>query len=932
MPSIVALDLETTGLDSTRDAIIEIGAVKFNGRRVEDEWQTLINPLRAIPRQITQLTGINNEMVRYAPSFQEVVQDLEAFVGDCPILGHNVSFDLGFLRNRGVLLHNDKVDTYALAVVLLPGAGRYNLGALGQALGIPLLATHRALDDARVTRAVYVQMRERILALPLELLTEIARLGDHLDWGADWIFRQVLRARAREPISSRRAHDGPHGLLFDGHRPPPPAPLVPDAEPISLDPDEVAAILEHGGAFSHHFPQFEYRPQQVDMLRKVTWALSEGRHMMVEAGTGVGKSVAYLIPAALWAIQNNTRVVVSTNTINLQDQLSKKDIPDITSALEIPLRFTVVKGRSNYLCPRRLETLRRQGPENAEEIRVLAKVMVWLEETQTGDRQELNLNTSGERAVWERISAADEACTNETCLRRMGGICPLYQVRQEAQSAHLLIVNHALLLADIATGNRVLPEYDYLVVDEAHHIESAVTNALSFRVTQGEVERTVRELGRPNAGTMGRLLAILQDFADPDQFAAINHLVDQTTSHAFQFQNQARNFFIAVDEFLLDQRGGRDLGAYGQQVRILPATRTQPAWMDVEIAWDDVQRSLASLVVTLEKLGETMGDLLEGGYDEIEDAYNNLSNIYRRLGELNQHVNGLVFESSPDLVYWAEVQAGGRRLALQAAPLHIGSLMQTHIWYEKSSAILTSATLTTNGEFDYIRGRLFAEDADEVTLGSPFDYENQTLLYLINNVPEPNDRQGQQRAVEQGLIQLCRATGGRTLVLFTAYAQLQRTSRAITGPLAEDGIIVYQQGSGASPHTLLENFKTAEQAVLLGTRSFWEGVDVPGEALSVLAIVRLPFNVPSEPMIAARAETFESPFLEYSLPEAILRFRQGFGRLIRTQHDLGVVAIFDRRILTKQYGRLFIESLPTCEVKIGSLQNLAEAAAQWLNM
>jgi DNA polymerase-3 subunit epsilon/ATP-dependent DNA helicase DinG len=240
--------------------------------------------------------------------------------------------------------------------------------------------------------------------------------------------------------------------------------------------------------------------------------------------------------------------------------------------------------------------------------------------------------------------------------------------------------------------------------------------------------------------------------------------------------------------------------------------------------------------------------------------------------------------------------------------------------------------LTTAGEFDYIRGRLYANDAYDLALGSPFDYENATLLYLPNNIPEPNDRHGHQRAVENCLIHLCRATFGRTLVLFTSYAQLKKTSSAIGPALADQGILIYEQGEGASPHTLLENFKNADQAVLLGTRSFWEGVDIPGETLSVLVIVKLPFDVPSDPIVAARAETFEDPFHQYAIPEAVLRFRQGFGRLIRTETDRGVVVILDRRVLTKRYGRAFIDSLPQCTFRTGPLQDLPQQAATWLNL
>jgi DNA polymerase-3 subunit epsilon/ATP-dependent DNA helicase DinG len=258
--------------------------------------------------------------------------------------------------------------------------------------------------------------------------------------------------------------------------------------------------------------------------------------------------------------------------------------------------------------------------------------------------------------------------------------------------------------------------------------------------------------------------------------------------------------------------------------------------------------------------------------------------------------------------------------------------MEKFIWHEKQSVILTSATMTTAGEFDYIRGRLFATDAYEISLGSPFDYENSTLLYIPNNIPEPGDRYGHQRAVEHSLMQLCRATEGRCLVLFTSYAQLKKTSQSIGPALSDRGILVYEQGEGASPHALLESFKSSERAVLLGTRSFWEGVDIPGEALSVLVIVKLPFDVPSDPIIAARSETFDDPFHQYTLPEAVLRFRQGFGRLIRTETDRGVVVILDRRVLTKRYGQLFISSLPQCTQRVGPIQDLPREAVKWLNI
>lgn len=934
MTALVALDIETTGLDSQKDAIIEIGAVRFNGHRVEGEWETLIHPGRPIPPFITQLTGITDQMLLRAPAVKDVLPDLVRFIGDAPILGHSIGFDLSFLRRQGkdLFAGNDIIDTYELASILLPDAGRYNLGALAQALGVLLPANHRALDDANATRGVYLQLLEEAKDLPLNLLAEIVRLSDPIEWAGYWFFRQVLRLRSNEIVAAHQVRHAYHGPLFEGRYIPPASPLQPLENPIGLKPAEVNAILEYGGAFSHHFAGFEYRPQQVAMLDAVTRAISNGRHLMVEAGTGTGKSLAYLIPAALWAVQNNTRVVISTNTINLQDQLINKDIPDLRDALGLDLRATVLKGRANYLCPRRLENLRKRGPETPEEVRVLGKILVWLQNTVTGDRAELNLNGQAERDVWTHVSAEDEGCTTENCLKRTGGICPYYRARQSAQSSHLLIVNHALLLSDVATGNRILPDYDILIVDEAHHIEEATTSALSYRLTQADIERMLRELGGSKSGAMGWLLAATQDVLSPGEYASLHFLVDRATDLAFQVENLSKGFFTAIDKFLFEQRDGRPVGNYSHQERILSATRTQPAWGEVELAWDDAQRTLQPLIDALAKLLQAAAEILTELHEEDEELFSRLSNLYRRFMEMNDNLNALVFKPDPEKIYWVEINTGGWRLAVNAAPLHIGHLMQQYLWNEKSSVILTSATLTAAGEFDYIRSRLYAEDADELALGSPFDFENATLLYLANDIPEPGDRQGHQRAVENGLIQLCRATGGRALVLFTSYEQLRRTSQAISNVLARDDIYVYEQGEGASPHSLLETFRSSDRAVLLGTRAFWEGVDIPGEALSVLVIVKLPFDVPSDPIVSARAETFDEPFQQYSLPEAILRFRQGFGRLIRTQNDRGVVAILDRRILTKRYGRLFIESLPTCNMQVGPLANLPRLASRWLNI
>ncbi len=931
MNSLVALDIETTGLDPERDAITEIGAVRFSGSRIDAEWSTLINPRRPIPPMISQLTGITNEMVQNAPLLPDVLPNLAEFIGDRSVIGHNVRFDLSFLQQSHILQSNDVIDTYELASVLLPTASRYNLSALGQILGVPVPTAHRALNDAHTTFAVFIRLVEKAKSLPIELLNEIVRLSQPFNWDANAVFQEIQK---NHPNASGLQNFGlfPYENLFKIQGQEQIHKLTPLDPPIPLDIEEVAGFLEYGGTFSRIFSTYEYRPQQVEMTRAVANSINENLHLLVEAGTGIGKSYAYLIPAAIFATSNQRRVVISTNTINLQDQLINKDVPDLTKALGLDLRVAVLKGRINYLCPRKLDLMRQRMPENVDELRLLAKILVWLWSGGTGDRTEININGPAERDAWAMLSAEDEGCKNETCLGRMGGACPFFKVHRAAENAHLVIVNHALLLTDVATGNRIIPDYDHLIIDEAHHLETATTNALSFRVNLPDLHRLLNELGGTNSGVIGHILRLLHVVLTPADYANCFQAAQKITDHIFHLDQSNRQFFLRLGEFLEIERDGQPISLYGQQTRITSAIRTQPAWVDVEMAWDLVHESFIQLVGLLTNFYQSIGDIDPAHSEALSDLQTSLGTINRRISEADNYINGLVSNPSPDQIYWVEISPKNHSLSLQVAPLFIGPLVENHLWHQKSSVILTSATLTTDCRFDYLRERLNADEAEELSLGSPFDYESSALLYLVNDIPEPSDGANHQRSVEQILARLSKATGGRLLALFTSYAQLRRTSQAIAPILADAGILVYEQGEGASPNSLLETFRVSERAILLGTRAFWEGVDIPGDALSTLVIVKLPFDVPSDPIIAARSETYEDPFNEYHLQEAILRFRQGFGRLIRTQSDRGVVTILDRRVISKKYGKLFIQSLPKCTIQLGSMQDLPKAAARWLNV
>ena len=937
----VAVDLETTGLDPERDAIIEIGAVKFRGDEVLGTWSNLVNPGRPIPYQIEQLTGITNQDVRKAPPLRSLTRPFAHFVGQHPIVGHNVRFDLGFLQRQGLLRENLPIDTFELASILMPHTARYSLGRLADTLGIQFATRHRALDDAKATMLLFLALLEQASQLDLKIIQEINRAAVHSRWPLHQVFQDLEQDRARyafagsigQQLMAKGTLDGRGSvsLFFDDEEKV--KPLQPSRHPQPLDETALIELLEEGGLLARTFPGYEYRPQQIQVLQAVADAFNESQHLLVEAGTGIGKSLAYLLPAIYFAVQNGERVVISTNTINLQEQIYNKDIPTLQEILPFEFHAALVKGRSNYVCQRRLDIFRRNRRLNAQEMRLLAKVLVWLPSTTTGDRSELFLPTYAEQALWHHISAEAETCSLDRCRYRQKGQCFFYRAHQKAESAHLIIVNHALLLSDVAVQNRVLPPYRYLVVDEAHHLEAATTHQLSFTTDQRTLERLLNDISQePGAGNhtgyLEQLLRMTRRPVPEAIFAKIEEVVRELRHRVALAKRHLYDFYDEMKVFLRNHATGSQ--AYDKRLRLTSGLRVQPDWVNIETIGDNLCADLYHLGERLEKLAGGLTELEEFDIPNLEDLAQDLRGLVHGVQEQHEQLNAMVFEPSSQGIYWARLAANSQNVSLHAAPLHVGSLVQEHLFYAKESVILTSATLRTDDDFLFIKERLGAEDADELAVGSPFDFERQAILFLPTDIPEPNQPQ-YQKAVEQALTPLILAVRGRTLVLFTSYRQLRATHQAIARPLANADIAIFAQGSGTSRAQLLENFRTTERSVLLGTRSFWEGIDVLGPALSCLVIARLPFSVPNDPIFAARAETFDDPFGQYSVPETILRFRQGFGRLIRSTTDRGIVVVLDKRVLTKRYGEKFLNSLPPCKIVRTPLSELPYTAAQWID-
>lgn len=922
-PILVSIDLETTGLDPNQDAIIEIGAVRFQGDALLGEFSTLINPGRAVSAFVSNLTGIQSSDLFNAPTIESVLDDLKAFVGDAPIVAHNVRFDASFLYRQGLFLENTRIDTFELASILMPRAPRYTLTSLTSDLGFVIGNAHRALYDAKATAFLHQRLRDYAQTLPAAIIREIVeatqRLPKEERWDAAFFFEALL-ATVSDTASLTKSEFTP---------PLPPPSRQPHDPTIEVSSKSIAQFLGIHGAISRVIPGFEPREQQIALAQSVIETFDTGHHQIIEAGTGTGKSIGYLLPAILWSRSRGETVVIATDTLHLQDQLMGHDLPMLRAALDIPFQAALLKGRGNYLCPRRFDEMRMTSVKTLDELRMLAKVLVWQIDNTDGDRADLSLRGYEEYQLWARISADDPGCTTDRCRAAITGGCPFYRAQQAADAADIVIANHALLVNDANTDQRTLPDYNYAIIDEAHHLEEAVTNALKWSIDMRSVQRLFGDVAeRPN-GLLPRIEAAIIAGGDHSK------LSQRVLDYMREIDTAARGIRARLKRLFdimraLSPNPGNDFDSSNNQHRITDADRRQNAYNEAQTEWRGVQPFISAL-------GEALGELTKGiarlaGALQTDKArwIQTAQTLIRALGDLDHKFDRFFAGGDANTVYWLSVHHNA--VSLCGAPLNTGSLLEQTLWATKRGILLTGATLQANDSFAYLQDRIGGEAMTTRELGSPFDYRRSTLVILPTDLPDPSDKVRYQTMVERTLIDLSVALKGRLLVLFTSYYQLQQTAQAISARLALGGITVYDQSSGSSRQALLDSFRTTEKAVLLGTRGMWEGIDIPGEALSGLVIVRLPFSMPNDPVYSARADRVTDSFNDYTLPDAIIRFRQGFGRLIRSSSDRGVVVILDGRIRTKAYGRQFIAALPNPTVRDDlPVTAIAPAARQWLD-
>jgi len=909
--SFVCLDTETTGLGDDAE-IVEVGLVKVIDGQIVERYSQLLEPDGSVPELVTQITGIDNAMLKGQPRFAQIADTVLDFIGDFTMVAHNVDFDRRLLeRQLGRVLPNAWIDTHDMAKIFLPTLTSYKLVAIAGALHIDNHTYHRALGDADCTAQVLLKLTEKACQLDPFLLQKIYALFANEDCGLTVLLRAILTEATSHGEIGKVYATEPEPTHHYGKQP-------------LLHFAQAQDFFAPDGLMAKASGSYQHRPQQIEMQRVISEAFANETHGIVEAGTGTGKSFAYLLPALLWSYENDKRVLVSTNTIALQEQLYNKDIPFLKACLDFDFPVALSKGRGNYICQHRFDQHLSQAANGSWSDKLfVAGLLYWLTFTKQGDRETLNLNKL-ENQLWSNVCSQTETCINSQCpwYHR----CYYLTNRRACENSMLIITNHALLLQNLKLDNQLLPAFDYVIVDEAHNLEDEATRQFTDTVDLDYLRRDAQKLLRNNSA-LSRIIKKAKEQLDTtlyDRLEAIQTDLKSDINVLDVACKDAIAFIFTVGPL-----------SRNNEWRITAKERKASWWEP----FSDLLRQVLSMIHTIhDRLAQIchQADTAE----DLEQLVRELTFNQNWYAQQQHTLETFLDEKQKNDIYWIDYtqNSWGSNLTLSIAPIDVMPLLKEKLFDNKLSVILTSATLAIANNLKYT-AELYLLQADEYLsyiTPSPFDYQKQSCIAIPTDIADYSQVSEERYSAMliDSLEKIVQSVTGGVLVLFTSYAMLNKTYFKLKYLPSMQRYNILAHGQDGNRTSILQSLNQSDNTIVLGANSFWEGVDIKGAGLTTLVITKLPFQPPTRPIASAKMEYLQAQgknsFSNYSLPQAVLKFRQGCGRLIRSSNDWGSIIILDKRVLSKAYGKEFLRSLPQQPILRKPLHEICNTLHDWM--
>lgn len=901
---VIVLDTETTGLSCAENELIEISAARLRGREVVDRFDTFVHPNGLIPPEITELTSITNADVAHAPRAEEAVAALEEFVQGCPVIAHNATFDRSFIESvkGGVRVSDIWIDSLALSRIALPRLSSHKLATMAELFGCAAVS-HRASDDVEALCGVWRILLCALTDLPGGLMRLLADMHPDVRWPYRPIFSFLAGERQGETFSLEAARAQV---------------MQADAEPDHIDADELPGLTmprrdeielryAPGGLVNDMYASYEPRAEQIVMASEVRDAFATSTHRVIEAGTGVGKSIAYLVPAAEAAKRNKITVGIATKSNNLTDQLMYQELPKLARELDGGLSFCALKGFDHYPCLLKLESLAagREITTNrdpADTLTAIAVLYAFACQSPTGDLDSLGIR-------WRSVNRADLTTSSRECAR---GNCHFFNrgcfvrcARRRAAKADIVVTNHSLLFRNVAADGKILPPIRHWIIDEAHSVEKEARRQWALSVS-ADVSRMVFErLGGAQSGALGRLTHAL---ASSDAATLFLGLGAKAASSASRASLAMAELFEAVREL---SRNGKADGYADANIWIGPELRAHRGW-------EYFEPTARTAIDALDEAGKNLSSLAESVGAENPEMVIEVADGARRIKEMKSTLSLILEGADEHYVYSLQVnkarRAGGE--ALTAERMDIGEALAEQWLPEMHSVVFTSATVTVSNSFDHFNhsvglDRLPKGSFSCVQLESSYNFQENMAVVVAGDIPDPRDRDAYLAAMENLLVDVHMAMGGSTLTLFTNRRDMEDLYGRVEPRLSRQGLELACQLRGTSVKRLRDRFLSEESSSLFALKAFWEGFDASGATLRCVVIPKLPFANPTEPLSCERNVREERAWAKYSLPDAVLEVKQAAGRLIRTSTDRGVLVLADSRLLSKGYGKKFLSSLPS---------------------